>query len=507
MTKKVILTILDGFGYGKEQDGNAVYWAKTPNIDRLLEEYPHVLIGASGHHVGLPDGQMGNSEVGHLNIGAGRVVYQKVTRIDKDIETGEFRENEVLSKLMAGMGDDRSLHLMGLLSNGGVHSKVTHLEELLKMAADYRLRNVYVHCFMDGRDTSPHSGIFFLKELEESMYLAGVGRIATVIGRYYAMDRDNRWERIETAYNAIAKGEGLRFESAMEAIKASYSGSITDEFVKPSVIAGESEEPVTIKNGDAVIFFNFRADRGRELTKALTEPDFDGFKRELPGVEMVTMTVYDEDISYVEAAYKPHPMNNILGEVVSKAGIKQLRIAETEKYPHVSFFFNGGDEDKFPGEERVLIPSPKVATYDLQPEMSAAEVTNKVVDVLNSQKFGMIILNFANCDMVGHTGVFEAVVKAVETVDECTGKVHDAAMANGYTMFLTADHGNAEKMFDVGGEPFTAHTTNPVRFIYIDKDEKPELREDGALCNIAPAILNVLGLDVPQEMEASLTIK
>jgi len=507
MTKKVILTILDGFGYSKEQDGNAVYWAKTPNIDRLLEEYPHVLIGASGHHVGLPDGQMGNSEVGHLNIGAGRVVHQKVTRIDKDIETGDFRENEVLTKLMAGIGNDRTLHLMGLLSNGGVHSEVTHLDELLKMAADYRPQNVYVHCFTDGRDTSPHSGIFFLKELEESMYLAGTGKIATVIGRYYAMDRDHRWERIESAYNAMVKGEGLRFASAMDAIKASYSSSITDEFVKPSVIAGDGKEPVTIKKGDAVVFFNFRADRGRQLTRALTEPGFDGFERELLEVEMVTLTVYDEGLSHVEAAYKPHTMNNILGEVVSKAGMKQLRIAETEKYPHVTFFFNGGAELEFPGEKRILMPSPKVATYDLQPEMSALEVTNKVVEALNSQEFEMIILNLANCDMVGHTGIFEAAVKAVETVDDCTGKVYKAAMNNDYTMFLTADHGNSEMMIDFGREPFTSHTTNPVHFIYIDRNEKPKLREDGALCNIAPTILKVLGLEVPEEMEDPMTIE
>ena len=507
MRKKVILTILDGFGYNQEQGGNAVYWAKTPNIDGLLKDYPNVLIGASGEDVGLPDGQMGNSEVGHLNLGAGRVVYQKVTRIDKDIETGDFRQNEVLGKLMQGIGPGNSLHLMGLLSDGGVHSEMTHLMELLKMAANFHLMKVYVHCFMDGRDTSPHSGIFFLKELEEFIYIECVGKIASVTGRYYAMDRDNRWERIESAYDAVVKGVGKRYKSAMDAIKDSYYNSVTDEFVEPSVIVEDGKQPVRIENGDAVMFFNFRADRGRQMTRALTVPDFDGFERDMLDLDMVTMTVYDEGFSHVEAAYKPQQMNNILPEVVSGAGMKQLRIAETEKYPHVTFFFNGGEELEYTGEKRLLIPSPKVATYDLQPVMSAYEVTDKVVEAINSGEFEMIILNFANCDMVGHTGIFEAAVKAIETVDECTGRVYQAAMNNGYTMLLTADHGNAEKMIDFSGEPFTSHTTNPVRFIYIDKNEKPKLREGGALCNIAPTMLNVLGLAVPEEMENPITVK
>ena len=503
--KPVILTILDGFGYRLERESNAIIMAETPNIDRILEEYPHQLIGASGNAVGLPEGQMGNSEVGHLNIGAGRVVYQEITRIDKAIRDGEFERMAALVDAMEKTPPDKAVHIMGLVSYGKVHSSMTHLFSLLTMAKKYGRKQVFVHAFTDGRDTSPHSGVRFIRQLENFMRENQTGKIATVCGRYYAMDRDNRWERTGAAYRAMVDGAGLRYRSALSVIEESYKRGITDEFIKPGVIM-EDENPVgKIEQGDCVIFFNFRADRGRQLTKALAIKDFSGFKREYLGVKMVTMTEYEEDFhGSVEVAFQPDKLHSILAESVSSAGLKQLRIAETEKYPHVTFFFNGGEEHEFPGEERILIPSPKVATYDLQPEMSAYEVTEKAVEALNSKKFQMIILNFANCDMVGHSGVIEATVKAVETVDACAEKVRAAAMANGYTMLLTADHGNAEDMIDEDGEALTSHTTNPVHFIYIDSERKPKLRQDGALCNIAPTILEILDLQKPEKMTDSM---
>lgn len=504
MPDKILLTILDGFGYSDETLGNAVTTAKTPNIDHLLKSYPHTLIGASGRAVGLPHGQMGNSEVGHLNFGAGRVVYQEITRIDRAIETGQFRRQQTLTDFYQQLPRDKSIHFMGLMSDGGVHSLMTHLFELIRMAKQYGRDKIFVHAFMDGRDTPPHSGKKYLQELEEFLAAEKVGKTATVIGRYYAMDRDSRWERVKLAYDALTKGEGLYFSSSAEAIEDSYRREITDEFVKPSVITENGHPVGIIEPGDGVIFFNFRADRGRQMTKALTMPDFNGFQRERLNLRMATMTIYDESFQNAEVIFKPERLTNILGEVVSKAGLKQLRIAETEKYPHVTFFFNGGEEQSFDGEDRVLIPSPKVATYDLQPQMSAPQVTIKTVDAIVSGKYDMIILNFANCDMVGHTGVFDAAVQAVETVDYSVGEVYRAAMENGYTMLLTADHGNAEKMIDTDGGPFTAHTTNPVRFIYIDKDRRPRLKNNMALCNVAPAMLNVLGIPLPPEMETPI---
>ena len=506
--KPVILTILDGFGYSPELTGNAVAEAATPNIDRMLDEYPHVLIGASGNAVGLPEGQMGNSEVGHLNIGAGRVVYQEITRIDKAIKDGEFEQMEALLEVMKNTPPENAIHIMGLVSCGKVHSSMNHLFKLLSLAKKYERTRVYVHAFTDGRDTSPHSGNEFIRQLENFLRENQTGKIASVCGRYYAMDRDNRWERTKSAYDAITEGIGLNYNSALAVIEDSYKKSITDEFIKPSVIMENGSPVGMISNGDGVIFFNFRADRGRQMTKALAMKDFSGFKRDFLGVKMVTLTEYDEDFhGSVEVAFHPDKQHSILAESVSSAGFKQLRITETEKYPHVTFFFNGGEEHEFPGEERILVPSPKVATYDLQPEMSAFEVSEKVVEALNSKKFQMIILNFANCDMVGHTGLFDAAVKAVETVDECAERVRAAAMANGYTMLLTADHGNAEMMIAEDGEAFTAHTTNPVHFIYIDSERKPRLRNDGALCNIAPTILEILDLPKPEKMTDSMVVR
>jgi len=505
--KKVILTILDGFGYSPERNGNAVACAKTPHLDRWLAKYPHTLIGASGNAVGLPEGQMGNSEVGHLNLGAGRVVYQEITHIDKMIKDGLFRKQEALLKLMESLPQNKALHLMGLVSDGCVHSSMNHLFELIRMAKAFGRKRIYIHAFSDGRDTPPHSGVKYLQQLSDFMAQENSGEIATVTGRYYAMDRDHRWERIRLAYDALTRGIGLKFTSAQEAAHDSYSREITDEFITPSVITRNGAPIGLIQAGDGVVFFNFRADRGRQLTEALAMPDFKGFQRDWLGVKMVTLTEYDEEYSgKVEVAFKPIRLTNILPEVVSQAGLRQLRIAETEKYPHVTFFFNGGEEHKYAGEERILIDSPKVATYDLQPEMSAYPVTEKVVEALDSGKYHLIVLNFANCDMVGHTGIFPAAVKAVETVDECAGKVYQAAMDNGYTMLLTADHGNAERMIDDDGGPFTAHTTNPVPFIYMDANEKLHLRIDGALCHIAPTLLQILKLPCPMEMEGSMII-
>jgi 2,3-bisphosphoglycerate-independent phosphoglycerate mutase len=505
MNDKLILVILDGWGYSENKEGNAVYHARTPNLDYLLREYPHTLIGTSGEAVGLPEGQMGNSEVGHLNIGAGRVVYQEITRIDKAIREGEFFQNSVLNSLMKEIPAGKALHLMGLVSDGGVHSSLEHLKALLKLAKMNGLKRVYVHCFMDGRDTPPHSGIEYIRQLIAFMRAETIGEIATISGRYYAMDRDNRWERIKKAYDALLEGEGLRFASAEEAMTDSYKREVTDEFILPSVMIKDGKPLATIEAGDGAIFFNFRADRARQLTKALALKEFDGFPRSKPLIPIVIMTEYEADFG-LPIAFPPHSMKNILGEVVSKQGWKQLRIAETEKYAHVTFFFNGGEETPFPLEERKLIASPKVATYDLKPEMSAYEVTDYVLQALNSRQYKLIVLNFANCDMVGHTGFFDAAKKAVEAVDACVGKVYRTATENGYSMLLTADHGNAEQMFDEDGSPFTAHTTNPVHFIFIDPGRKPKLRQNGALCNIAPTILEILGLKKPEEMVEGMII-
>nr|MBC8204733.1 2,3-bisphosphoglycerate-independent phosphoglycerate mutase [FCB group bacterium] len=421
MNKKVILVILDGFGYNPKTEGNAIAQANTPIIDNLLADYPHTLIGASGESVGLPQGQMGNSEVGHLNIGAGRIVYQDISRIDKAIAEGEFFQNEVLLDLMRKTPSDKAIHLIGLVSDGCVHSSMNHLKALLKMAKSTGRENVYIHALTDGRDTSPHGGLNYIKELEEFMAETGIGKIASVSGRYYAMDRDKRWDRIEKAYRAIVDGDGKRFGSAEEAVIDSYNRDVTDEFIIPSVIVNGNEPVGRIISGDGVVFFNFRADRTRQMCKALADPDFSGFKRDLIGMDLVTMTEYEEDFTF-PIAFSARHLNNIFGEILSKAGMKQLRIAETEKYAHVTYFFNGGEETPFEGEGRILVPSPKVATYDLKPEMSAYNVTIKIIEALETQKYHAVILNYANCDMVGHTGVFRAAVKAVETVDSCVGK-------------------------------------------------------------------------------------
>jgi 2,3-bisphosphoglycerate-independent phosphoglycerate mutase len=505
MNNKVILLILDGWGYSEKREGNAIACADTPNLNQLLNDFPHTLIGTSGHYVGLPEGQMGNSEVGHLNLGAGRVVYQEITRIDKSINDGDFFQNQVLLNLMQGIQGDPSLHIMGLVSNGGVHSSMVHLKALLKMAKDQQVKKVFLHAFTDGRDTPPHSGINYVREIEGFMSAEGAGEIATVSGRYYAMDRDRRWERTQKAYDALVKGEGLMFNSAESAIEASYNQGVTDEFILPSVILKNGVPETKIRKGDGVIFFNFRSDRGRQLTRALTDAKFVGFERQIIGVQMVTMTEYDAEFT-TPIAFPPIIMKNLLGEIISRNSWKQLRIAETEKYPHVTFFFNGGEEKSYPGEDRLLIPSPKVATYDLQPEMSVFPVTDKVLEAIGKREYKLIVLNFANCDMVGHTGVFPAAKKAVEAVDTCVGKVFQAAMINGYTILLTADHGNAEQMLDEDGSPFTAHTTNPVHFIYIDPERKPILRGDGALCNVATTILEILSAEKTEEMESSMVV-
>ena len=473
MSKKpVMLMILDGFGIAPKSEGNAVSLAKKPNFDRLLEKYPHSELQASGLFVGLPDGQMGNSEVGHLNIGAGRIVYQELTRITKSIADGDFFTNESLVKAMENAKKtDGALHLMGLLSDGGVHSHIDHLKGLLEFAKKAGVQNVYVHAFMDGRDVPPSSGKEFIEKTEAMMAEVGVGKIATVSGRYYAMDRDNRWERVELAYNAMVLGQGETANSATEAIEKSYHDDKTDEFVLPTVIEKDGNPVAKIKNGDSVIFFNFRPDRAREITRAINDKVFDGFKREALDLTFVTMTQYDKTLEGVEVAFKPQTLTNTLGEYVSDKGLNQLRIAETEKYAHVTFFFNGGVEKENENEERALIPSPKVATYDLKPEMSAYEVTEELIKRLDSDKYDMVILNFANPDMVGHTGVVDAAIKAIEAVDECLGKVVDKVLEKDGTVFITADHGNAETMIDFStGNPFTAHTTQPVPFLWVSNN-------------------------------------
>ncbi|GAA0756659.1 MULTISPECIES: 2,3-bisphosphoglycerate-independent phosphoglycerate mutase [Clostridium] len=502
--KPVMLMILDGFGIAPKSDGNAVEAAKKPNFDRLIGKYPHTQLQASGLYVGLPDGQMGNSEVGHLNIGAGRIIYQELTRITKEISEGGFFKNDALTLAVNNAKEKNSaLHLMGLLSDGGVHSHIDHVKGLLRLAKDAGLEKVYVHCFMDGRDVPPSSGKDFVVELENYMNEIGVGKIATVSGRYYAMDRDNRWERVELAYNAMVLGRGEIATSAVEAMEKSYHDNKTDEFVLPAVVDSNG----MIKNGDSVIFFNFRPDRAREITRAINDKEFAGFKRETLNLTFVTMTQYDKTLEGVNVAYRPESINNTLGEYVSSKGLNQLRIAETEKYAHVTFFFNGGVEKENPGEDRALIASPKVATYDLKPEMSAYEVTEELINRINEDKYDMIILNFANPDMVGHTGVMEAAVKAIEVVDECLGKISDKILEKEGTLFITADHGNAETMIDFStGNPFTAHTTDPVPFIWVANNTEGRTLQEGKLADIAPTMLTVMGLDIPEEMSGKTLI-
>ena len=504
MSKRpVLLCIMDGFGKNESTYGNAIAAAKKPNLDKYFAECPHTIIGASGLDVGLPDGQMGNSEVGHTNIGAGRVVYQELTRITKSIQDGDFFTNEALVGAMENCKKNSSaLHLMGLMSDGGVHSHNTHLYGIMELAKRSGVDKVYIHCFMDGRDVPPTSGKDYLAELYEKCDEIGVGEIATVMGRYYAMDRDNRWERVVKAYKAMTEGEGVKFDCACKMMEESYANDVTDEFIVPAV----SEKAVPVKDNDSIVFFNFRPDRAREITRAFVDPAFSGFEREqLKGLYYVCMTQYDATMPNVHVAFKPETLENTFGEYISDKGLKQLRIAETEKYAHVTFFFNGGVEKQYPGEDRILVKSPAVATYDLQPEMSAYEVTDKLLAAIDSDKYDAIILNYANCDMVGHTGVFDAAVKAVEAVDTCVGKIVDAVAAKGGVTLITADHGNADKMYEADGSPFTAHTTNPVPFIVVGYP--CELREGGRLCDIAPTMLKIMGLEQPKEMTGVSIIK
>ena len=498
MKQPLALIILDGFGCREETKGNAIAAARTPHLDHLMACCPHTRIGASGMDVGLPDGQMGNSEVGHTNIGAGRIVYQELTRITKSFDEGEALGNPALTAAMENARrPGQALHLMGLLSDGGVHSHIRHLYGLMEMARRFAVERVYLHCFMDGRDVPPTSGIEFIAALQQKIKELGLGQIATVSGRYYAMDRDNRWERVKLAYDAIVNGECNKDPDPVAVMQKSYDAGVTDEFIVPTVVT----EGAGIKAGDSVIFFNFRPDRARELTRALVDPDFAGFEREKGFFPLtyICMTQYDATMPNVEVAYRPESLANTLGEYLSRLGKTQLRIAETEKYAHVTFFFNGGVEAPYEGEDRVLIPSPKVATYDLQPEMSAYAVTDEAVRRIESGRYDVIILNYANCDMVGHTGVFEAAVKAVEAVDTCLGRLLAALEKAGGRAFLTADHGNADQMADENGAPFTAHTTNPVPFVAIGFGDI-KLRSGGRLADIAPTMLQAMGLPQPEEM-------
>lgn len=502
MKKPLILMILDGFGIAGDK-GNAIKAANKPNIDRLFSSNPVTQIGASGMDVGLPDGQMGNSEVGHTNIGAGRVVYQELTRITKSIQDGDFFQNGALCNAIDNaIKNGTALHIMGLLSDGGVHSHNTHLYGILELAKKKGLEKVYVHAFLDGRDVPPSSGKDYVAACVEEMKKIGVGQIATVMGRYYAMDRDNRWERVVKAYSAMVYGEGVKCADPVEAVAISYAEGVTDEFVVPTVIDGAAP----IGANDSMIFYNFRPDRAREITRTFVDPDFSGFERKKGFFPLtyVCMTQYDATMPNVQVAFKPQSLDNTFGEYISNKGLTQLRIAETEKYAHVTFFFNGGVEKTYENEDRILVASPKVATYDLQPEMSAYEVADKCAEAIKSGKYDVIILNFANCDMVGHTGVFDAAVKAVEAVDACVGKVTDAIAEMGGVSLITADHGNADKMFEDDGSPFTAHTTNPVPFCVIGYP--CQLREGGKLADIAPTMLQILGLEQPEEMTGTSLI-
>ena len=502
MKTPTTLIIMDGFGLTEPGPGNAVANASTPNLDRIFRDCPGCKLSASGLDVGLPEGQMGNSEVGHTNMGAGRVVFQDLPHISRDIESGEFFQNPAYLEAMSNCREwGSALHLMGLLSDGGVHSHITHLYALLKMAKDQGIEKVYVHCFLDGRDVPPTSGKHFVESLQAKIQQLGVGQIATVMGRYYAMDRDKRWDRVQKAYDAIVCGEGPFAEDAAQAVQASYDAGVTDEFMVPVVCAKNAR----IQDNDSVIFFNFRPDRAREITRCLVDEDFQDIQRKtgFVHVDFVCTTEYDATMPNVSVAYPRQKLENIFGEYISKLGLTQLRIAETEKYAHVTFFFNGGVEQVFPGEDRCLIASPKVATYDLQPEMSAFAVTEEAVKRILSGTYDVIILNFANCDMVGHTGVYEAACKAVATVDECVGKVVEATSKMGGVTLITADHGNAERMIDTDGAPFTAHTTNLVPFYIVGANVK--LR-DGRLCDIAPTMLDLMGLEKPAEMDGKTLI-
>ena len=500
--KLVMLMILDGYGISEAEEGNSVKSANTPNINEIMKLNPSTIIHTSGLDVGLPEGQMGNSEVGHTNLGAGRIVYQDLAKITKSIEDGDFFSiPEFVEAIENCKRNNTKLHIMGLLSDGGVHSHIRHLIGLLELAKRKDFEDVYVHCFLDGRDTPPASAEGYISMLEEKMKEKGVGKIATITGRFYAMDRDKRWERVEKAYRALVHGEGEKFSSATVAIEDSYQKEVFDEFVKPTIICNSNNEPVAkIGENDSIIFFNFRPDRAREITRTIVDPDFDGFKREkFFNTYFVCFTNYDETMPNVNIAFRKEELKNTLGEIIGNLGMKQLRIAETEKYAHVTFFFNGGEEKQYPGEDRILVPSPKVETYDLKPEMSALEVTDKVVEAIESEKYNCIILNYANPDMVGHTGNIEASIKALETLDGCVKRVIDAVEKVNGIALITADHGNAEQMINLKtGEPHTAHTTNPVPLVMVG-NSNVKLKE-GRLADIAPTILDLLNVEKPVEM-------
>ncbi|TCP69582.1 2,3-bisphosphoglycerate-independent phosphoglycerate mutase [Baia soyae] len=507
--KPALLCILDGFGLRSSEHGNAVAQAKKPNFDRYWDQYPHTTLGASGLSVGLPDGQMGNSEVGHLNIGAGRVVYQELTRVTKSISEGGFFENETFLGAIRHVKEHNTrLHLYGLLSDGGVHSHIEHLFALLELAAKEQVKEVYIHAFLDGRDVAPDSAVSYIKRLEDKIKELGVGQIATVQGRYYAMDRDKRWERTEKSYRAMVYGEGPSYTDPIKAVEESYHKSVYDEFVMPTVIVDEDQKPVgTIKDHDSVIFYNFRPDRAIQISLAFTNTDFRGFdrgERAPKDLYYVCLTHFSETVGgYV--AYKSTNLDNTYGEVISQQGLRQLRIAETEKFPHVTFFFSGGREEPYPGEDRILIKSPNVATYDLKPEMSAYELTDSLLEAINKDVYDTIILNFANPDMVGHSGKLEPTIKAVEAVDECLGKIVDLVIAKGGVAIITADHGNADMVIDDNERPFTAHTTNPVPCI-ITK-EGVTLREDGILADLTPTLLDLLQVSKPTEMTGTSLVQ
>ncbi len=508
MSKKTtVLMILDGYGVENKAEGNAIALAKKPVMDKLTSMYPTVQGEASGLFVGLPDGQMGNSEVGHTNMGAGRIVYQMLVKISKSIKDGDFFENKALVAAMENCKKNGSaLHLMGLLSPGGVHSHTEHMYGLVEMAKRNGLEKVYVHCFLDGRDVPPSSAAEYMEDAAAKLSEIGVGKIATIAGRFYAMDRDNAWDRVEKAYNALVFGEGVEEKEAVEAVKNSYANGVTDEFMLPTVI----EKDGMIKENDSVVFFNFRPDRARQITRAFVDPDFAGFTRKngFFNTTFVCMAQYDAEMPNVLVAFPPEELTMTFGEFLAKNNKTQLRLAETQKYAHVTFFFNGGEEKQFEGEDRILVNSPKVATFDMQQEMSAYEVADNLVDAIKSEKYDVIVVNFANPDMVGHTGIMEAAVKAIEAVDECVGKAYDALMEKNGQMFICADHGNAEKLVDTDGSPFTAHTTNPVPFILVNYDEAYTLREGGCLADIVPTLIEMMGMEQPKEMTGkSLLIK
>ncbi|NLK37735.1 MAG: 2,3-bisphosphoglycerate-independent phosphoglycerate mutase [Epulopiscium sp.] len=503
--KTTVLMILDGFGINDKTEANAIALASTPVLDGIKKKYPWAKGYASGRDVGLPEGQMGNSEVGHLNIGAGRIVYQEFTRITKSIEDGDFYENpELLDAVEHCHKNCSALHLFGLLSDGGVHSHNTHLYALLRLAKKHEIDKVFVHVFLDGRDTPPTSGVTYMTQLEEKMREIGVGKIASVMGRYYAMDRDKRWDRVEKAYDTMVLGTGHTAQDALECVKKFYEENVTDEFIVPTAIVQEDGRPIgTIQDNDAIVFYNFRPDRAREITRAFCDREFQGFarKKEPQNLNFICFTEYDITITDKKVAFKPQKLTNTLGEYISSLSLKQLRTAETEKYAHVTFFFNGGIEEPNDGEDRLLVPSPKVATYDLKPEMSAYSVTDGLVNAILSRKYDLIVVNYANPDMVGHTGVLEAAIKAIEVVDQCIGRVLEALLTVHGQMFLCADHGNSDQMIDYEtGEPFTAHTTNPVPFILINYTDGVVLKDGGKLADIAPTLLEMMGIPKPEEM-------